>query len=98
MAIARVFDGKGWRAGQYDELLQRLLDQLGQGRRTAPGVLFHWSAATDAGMRAVDVYESRDAADALAGQIGVIAAELGLAMPEVNEFEVHDYLTPTATP
>jgi hypothetical protein len=45
-------------------------------------------------MRAVDVYESREAADALAGQIGPIAGELGLAMPEISEYEVHDYLTP----
>ena len=94
MAMARVFDGKGWTADEYDELLKRLLDGLGQGRRAAPGVLFHWSAATDAGMRAVDVYESRDAADTVAARIGPIAGELGLAMPEITEFEVHDYLTP----
>ena len=94
MAVARIFDGKGWTAEQYDDLLKRLLDGLGRGRRTAPGVFFHWSAATEDGMRAVDVYETREAADILAGQIGPIAAELGLAMPDITEFEVHDYLTP----
>lgn len=94
MTVARVFDGKGWTSEQYDELLKRLLDGLGRGRRTAPGVLFHWSASTDEGMRAVDVYESREAADAVAGQIGPIAGELGLAMPEISDYEVHDYLTP----
>ena len=94
MAVARIFDGKGWTSEQYDELLKRLLGGLGRGHRAAPGVLFHWSAATDAGMRAVDVYETREAADALAGQIGPIAGELGMAMPEITEFEVHDYLTP----
>ena len=94
MAVARIFDGKGWTSEQYDELLKRLLDGAGQGRKAVPGVLFHWSTATDSGMRAVDVYESRESADVLAGQIGPIAADLGLAMPEITEFEVHDYLTP----
>ena len=94
MAIARIFEGKGWTEDQYDELLKRLLDGVGNGRKAAPGVLFHWSTATGEGMRAVDVYESRDAADALAGQLGPIAGELGLAMPEISEFEVHDYLAP----
>ena len=94
MAVARIFDGKGWTQEQYDELLKRLLDGLRRGRRTAPGVLFHWSAPTDEGMRAVDVYETQEAADALAGQIGPIAGELGMAMPEISQFEVHDYLTP----
>jgi hypothetical protein len=94
MAVARIFDGKGWTAEQYDELIERLLAGFGQGRRTAPGVLFHWSTATDDGMRAVDVYDTRDAADALAGQIGPIVGTLGLSMPEITEFEVHDYLTP----
>lgn len=94
MTVARIFDGKGWTAEQYDELLRRLLDGLGRGRRSGPGVLFHWSAATEDGMRAVDVYESREAADALAGRIVPIASELGLATPEITEFEVHDFLTP----
>ena len=74
MTVARIFDGKGWTTEQYDELLRRLLDVLGRGRRTAPGVLFHWSAPTGDGMRAVDVYESRDAADRLVAEtIGPIA-------------------------
>jgi len=95
MAIARIFEGKGWTTAQYDELLSRLIDGFRRGRRAAPGVLFHWSAATDDGMRAVDVYESRAAADDLVQQhIGPIAAELGLPMPDVSEFEVHDYLSP----
>ena len=94
MAVARIFDGKGWTPEQYDELLKRLLDELGQGRRAAPGVLFHWSAPTDDGMRAVDVYDSRESADSLAGRIGPIAGELGLAMPEITELPVHDYLAP----
>jgi len=94
VAIARVFDGKGWTVDQYDELIARLVAQLGlDAGAAAPGVLFHWSAVTDDGMRAVDVYESREAADRLVGQsIGPIAGELGLPMPEIAEYEVHNLL------
>jgi hypothetical protein len=94
MAIARVFEGRGWTVDQYDELIERLVAQLGLAPgASAPGVLFHWAAATDAGVRAVDVYESSEAADRLAaGSIGPIAAELGLAPPDISEVEVHRYL------
>ena len=74
----------------------RLVTNLGLAPgKSAPGVMFHWAAVTDDGMRAVDVYESREAADRLvADSIGPIAGELGLALPEVTELEVHHYLTP----
>jgi hypothetical protein len=94
MAIARVFDGKGWTPEQYDALMVRLVDglQLPAGKPAA-GVLFHWAAPTGDGLRAVDVYESREAADALAQEsIGPLAAELGLPMPNITEYEVHAYL------
>ena len=94
MAVARVFEGKGWTTAQYDELIAKLVADLGLAAgRSAPGVLFHWAAATDDGMRAVDVYESREAADKLASEaIGPIAGKLGLAMPEISEYEVHNLL------
>lgn len=91
MAIARVFDGEGWTSQQYDTLIER----MNLGGRSAPGVLFHWAAATGGGMRAVDVYESREAADRLAQeQIGPLVQDLGLSMPEISEFEVHAILPP----
>jgi hypothetical protein len=44
-------------------------------------------------MRAVDVYESRDAADKLVGDaIGPLVGELGLPMPDISEYEVHNLL------
>ena len=94
MAIARVFDGKGWTTDQYDALMTRLVDKLGLDRgKPAPGVLVHWAAATDDGMRAVDVYESREAADRLVEEsIGPIASELGLPLPDITEYEVHNLL------
>ena len=95
MTIARVFDGKGWTQQQYDELMAKLVADLGlEAGRSVPGVLFHWAAATDGGMRAVDVYESREAADRLVqNNIGPIAASLGLPLPDIAEFKVHNLLT-----
>ena len=95
MTIVRTFEGKGWTASQYDELITRLVGRLGlQDGQSAPGVLFHWAAETDDGMRAVDVYESRAAADSLVTeQIAPIAQELGLPLPDVTELEVHNYLS-----
>jgi hypothetical protein len=95
MPIVRTFEAKGWTPGDYDKLIRRLVNQLGlPPAKAAPGVLFHWAAPTDDGMRAVDVYESRAAADRLVTEtIGPIAGELGLAPPEITELEVHNYLT-----
>jgi hypothetical protein len=94
MPIARIFDAPGWTADQYDQLIFRM--QLGG--HSAPGVLFHWAARTDSGMKAVDVYETRAAADRLAQEkIGPLVAELGLPMPQISEFDVHGVLAPVSS-
>jgi hypothetical protein len=86
-----VFDGRGWTAEQYDALIER----MDLGGRSAPGVLYHWAALTPDGVRAVDVYESREAADRLARErIGPLAQQLGLPMPEISEYEVRAILQP----
>ncbi|HEU0116846.1 MAG TPA: hypothetical protein VFQ80_19285 [Thermomicrobiales bacterium] len=91
MVIARVFDADGWTPEQYDALIARM--QLGG--HAAPGVLIHLAAATPTGMRAVDVYESREAADRLAQErIGSLAQELGLSMPVISEYPIHAILQP----
>jgi hypothetical protein len=93
MAIARIFDGPGWTPEQYDALIQK----MALGGHAAPGVLFHWAARTETGMRAVDVYESRAAADQLvAERVGPAAAALGLPLPQITEYEVHATLAPGA--
>jgi hypothetical protein len=96
MAIARVFEGKGWTSEQYDALIARLVDRLGlPSGHAAPGVLYHWASVERDGVRAVDVYESRQAADALVEEnIAPIARELGLGLPEITEYEVHNTLAP----
>jgi hypothetical protein len=94
MVVARIFEAKGWTVDQYDVLMEKLVAQLGLAPgQSASGVLFHWAGATADGMRAVDVYESREAADTLVSQsIGPIAGELGLPLPEITETEVHNWL------
>ena len=94
MAVARIFEGRGWTPEQYDRLIDALQERLGLAEgRTAQGVLFHWAAQTPDGMRAVDVYESREAADRLVNEtIGPVAGDLGLPMPEITELEVHNTL------
>jgi hypothetical protein len=94
MTIVRTFEAKGWTPTDYDQLIERLTVRLGLAPgRSAPGVLFHWAAETDGGMRAVDVYESRAAADRLVAEtIGPLASELGLPLPDISELEVHNSL------
>jgi hypothetical protein len=87
MAVARIFDWP-WTPDQYDELIKSF------GGHTAPGNLLHWAAVTDSGMRAVDCYESRDAADQIGALVAAAAAERGLAAPQITEYEVHTVLTP----
>jgi hypothetical protein len=90
-AIARTFIGTGWSLEQYDEVIER----MNLGGKSAPGVLFHWAAATPDGVQVVDVYDSRESADRLAGEkIGPIVAELGLPMPAIAEHELHAVLSP----
>jgi len=91
MAIARVFECRGWTPSTYDQVIER----MDIGGHSAPGVLFHWATETADGMRAVDVYRTREDADRVAAdKVGPIAQELGLPMPEITEFEVHRYLEP----
>ena len=95
MALAREFECKGWTADQYDALIVRCAERLNLAPdQIWPGNVFHWAAVTPTGLHVVDVYESREAGDRLAQeQIGPVAQELGLPMPEITEYEVHSFLT-----
>jgi hypothetical protein len=91
MAIAREFFGPGWSGDDYD----KLIEAMDLGGDAAPGVLFHWAAVTDAGVHAVDVYSSVEAADNLvATRVGPASAKLGLAAPEIRQYAVRNFLTP----
>jgi hypothetical protein len=91
MALAREFKTR-WTVGQYDELIEKV-DFGGRGG----GVLFHWASPTDDGVLVVDVYESREAADRFArDRFGPASQQLGMPMPEMTEYEVHNYVQPRA--
>ena len=47
---------------------------------------------TEAGHSEIDVFESREVADRVAETLGQAAAVVGLAPPDVSEFETHNLL------
>ena len=93
MAVAAVIDSEGVTLEQYAEVIRRM--NFSPGGRGAPGVLFHWRAASDSGVRVTDVWETQKEFDAFANeQIGPITAQVGVpAQPEVTVYHVHSYRT-----
>jgi hypothetical protein len=77
---------------QYDRAME--LMGLENGGQAPPGALFHWAAATDSGLRVVDVWESREAFDRFAEeQIGPHTAAAGIeGQPEMTFRDVHGYV------
>lgn len=93
MAVAVQLDFKGGTLDQYDEIIKKMgFQPHGPG---GPGGLFHWVTRTDDGIRVTDVWESRDLFDKFAQEkIGPISQQVGVpAPPEIQFFEVHNYLT-----
>ena len=78
---------------QYDQMLAKLGMQ--PGGEGPPGLLFHWVGMTDEGMRAVDVWETKEQFDRYAQEtMGPAAAETGIVdLPIVSFYEVHSYLS-----
>lgn len=92
MAVAVQLDFPGGTLDQYDQVVEKMgFEKGGPG---GPGGLFHWVRTTDDGIRVTDVWESQEAFQAFADtRIGPITAEMGLAPPQIQVFEVHNYLT-----
>ena len=91
MAVAIVMDFAGGTLAQYDQVIEKM--GFTPGGEGAPEGQFHWVAATDDGIRVVDVWNSREAFDTFAQeQIGPITAEFGLAPPEMAFFDIHNTL------
>jgi hypothetical protein len=92
MAVGVQLDFKAATLEQYDEVVKRL--GFRPGGPGALGLLVHWVAKTDDGMRVTDVWESRGVFEKFAQEkIGPIGAEVGLPNPpETQFFEVHNYL------
>lgn len=93
MAIAAILDFNGATLDQYDQVIEKM--GFTPGGKGAPGGLFHWVAATDDGIRVVDVWETREQFERFADeQIGPYTQEVGIpGPPEVTVYEVHNHLT-----
>ena len=91
MAVGLILDFKGGTLDQYDQILEKM--ELTPGGKTPPGAIFHWVAATDDGLRVVDVWEDRATFDKFAEEkIGPFSAEVGAPQPEITEYAVHNTL------
>jgi hypothetical protein len=92
MAIAVIMDFTGNSLEDYDKVVERL--GLTPGGPGAAGGLFHWVSGNDVGARIVDVWQTREQADAFyQDQLGPITAELGIQPPETSYYEVHNFQT-----
>ncbi|MEY2566775.1 MAG: hypothetical protein QOE35_1304 [Actinomycetota bacterium] len=95
MAVAVQMDFDGGTTAQYDEICQKMgLTPKGPG---PAGAISHFATATDAGLRVIDVWETKEQYEKFAqDQIGPISQEVGMpGPPEVQFFEVHNYFTPS---
>jgi len=93
MAIAVQLDFSGGTLEQYDEVIKKM--GFTPGGPGEPGGLFHWVTKTDGGMRVTDVWVSKELFEKFAQEkIGPITQAAGVPNPpEVQLFEVHNYLT-----
>ena len=92
MPVAVEMDFDGATLEQYDQVMEKM--GLENGGTAPQGALFHWAAATDGGLRVVDVWESREAFDQFAEEkIGPFTAEVGITSPPTMTFhDVHGHV------
>ena len=92
MATAFVLDFAGGDIDKYEQVINKM--GLRPGGPGPTGLLFHWVARTDDGIRVIDVWESAEQFQKFADeQIGPFAQEVGLRPPAVQTYEVHTYFT-----
>jgi len=92
VAVAVEMNFKGATLEQYDQVLE--LMGLAHGEPVPPGAIFHWAAATDDGLRVVDVWETREQFDQFAQEkIGPYSQQVGIpGPPEMTYHDVHNTL------
>ena len=93
VAVGVQVDFNGMTLEQYDEVVKQMgFEPQGAG---GPGLLFHWVTKTDDGVRVTDVWENQEDFDKFAEEkIGPITQAVGIPnQPEVQSFDVHNYLT-----
>lgn len=93
MAVAVQIDFTGATLDGYDESIARM--GFRPGGPAEPGLLFHWVMKTPDGLRATDVWESREAFNRFAEEKLVpITREIGFqGPPEISFYDVHNHLT-----
>jgi hypothetical protein len=77
------------------ETFDRAHDSINPDRSVPQGMIFHASGPVDGGWGVVDVWESRAAFDAFAGQIQAGMEAAGVepsGPPAIEEFPVHEYI------
>ena len=92
MATGVLLDFVGATLEHYDEVVERL--GFLPGGPAAPAVPFQPVAASDDGIRVIDVWESREAFERFTREKVVPAfGELGVAPPPIQSIEVHNYFS-----
>lgn len=91
MAVALILDYPGGTIAQYDRVSEMM---PGAGGRLQSGAISHWVAATDDGVRVVDVWEDRAAFDKFWEEmLGPFGEDVGVPAPEITEYAVHNMLS-----
>ena len=93
VAVGVQVEFKGMTLEQYDEVIKRMgFEPQGAG---GPGALFHWVTKTSDGIRVTDVWDNQEDFEKFAEEkIGPITQAVGIqAQPEIQYFDVHNYLT-----
>lgn len=92
MAVAVILEHPGATLDDYERVLAAL--GLAGTPYGAPGMLFHWAAAVEGGIRVVDVWSDRDVAEAFVRDRLVPAARAnGLTgVPDIQVLELHNIL------
>ncbi|MCU1462319.1 MAG: hypothetical protein JWO37_2394 [Acidimicrobiales bacterium] len=93
MTVAVQMDFAGGTLEQYDEICGKMgLTPKGPG---PAGAISHFATTTDAGLRVVDVWETKEQFEKFAqDQIGPFSQEVGISPPTMQFFDVHNYFTP----
>ena len=93
MPVAVVMDFKDATLDHYDQVIEKM--GFTPGGAGPPGALFHWVTSTDAGMRVVDVWETREQFERFANeQIGPYSEQVGIPNPpDIHFHDVHNHLT-----
>jgi hypothetical protein len=94
MAVAfdATYSGDGATIENYRKILSSMSVSPG-GKHPGNGCLFHWATEIPGGFRVTDVWESREQFDEFLQRLGPTADAAGVPEPEIEFFEVANYLT-----